>query len=154
MLPKGALEKFSSINLFERFKQISEVHQNENPFENYSDDIVNERFKSFGFDFKYDKKESFFGLHQEEDGYIFKLNLSLKYGIVETIMWAKDTVTGEEYGGVFSRLMKLIQKSNGVQDIKKVLYPRFSNYEELEEVVRKIITIYEDFKAVIKTTAN
>jgi hypothetical protein len=151
MLTKEALEKFNSINLLERFKQISESFQAENLFEDYSNEIIIERFKSLGYDFKYNKKEAFFGLQHEDGKYIFRFNLSLKFGIIETIMWAKNTVSGEEYGGVFSRLMKLIQKFNGAQNIVTVLYPRFSSYEEFEEIVKNLMLIFEDFKTIIKS---
>lgn len=153
MLSEEAVAKFNSINLLERFKAISEAFQTDTPLENYSIDKVLELFENLGYGFKYDKKESFFGLKSLEDGYDFRFNLVLKYGIVETIIWAKNIETEEQYGGVFSRLMKLIQKSNGVKEIARIGYPRFSNYEDLEKIVRELMLIYEDFKAVLKSVA-
>lgn len=152
MLSKEALEKFNSINLFERFKSISEFYQTDMPFEKHSNEVILKRLKALGYDFKFDKKESFFGLKLIEDDLEFRFNLSVKFGIVETIMWAKNSVSGEEFGGVFSRLMNLIQKSNGSQNIVKIMYPRFSSYEELEEIIKNLMVIFEDFITVVKTS--
>lgn len=153
MLPEEVVEKFNSINLLERFKVISETFQTDAPLENYSKDSVVQLFEHLDFDFKYDKKGAFFGTKSIESGYDFRFNLVLKYGIVEIIMWAKNIETGEQYGGVFSRLMKSIQKCNGVIEIVKIGYPRFSSYDELEEIVGELMLIYEDFKVVLKSTA-
>ena len=149
MLLENIRVKFNSINLFERFKAISEAFQTEMPLEDYSTTKVAEVLKRTGYDFQYNNKEGFFSLSSIEHGYNFRLNLILKYGIVEVVMWAENIETKEQYGGVLSRLMKLLQKSNSVQEIVRVRYPRFSDYEELEKIVKGLIPIYIDFKSVI-----
>lgn len=145
MLTDKSLEIFNEINLFERFKTISLSYQNE-PMSDYSNEKVNDILESTGIDFKYFKSEGFYGVKFLEKGYDIRFNLSFKYGIVEPIMWAKNTDTKEQFGGVFSRLIKLIQKLNNEENIIKIMYPKFSNYEELKLIIFEFKSIFEDFK--------
>jgi hypothetical protein len=74
----------------------------------------------------------------------------LKYGVVETIIWAKNLKTNEQYGGPLSRIAKLIQSSNDKGSQIKVPYPRFTTYKDLEKIIKELMSIFYDFKSVVK----
>lgn len=146
MLSKDIKEKYDTIDLFERFKSLSNAYKTDFPLESYSKDKVLGLFENSSYEFKFDENEAFFTLKSLEDNYEFRFNMVLKYGIVETIFWAKNVKSNEQYGGPLSRLIKLIQKSNDVKDIERIGYPRYSSYDELKKIVIELLEIYEDFK--------
>jgi hypothetical protein len=150
MLTEEVQSKYNSIRLLERYKSLSESFQGENPFEKYDTTLVLKMLHSLGYDFSYNEKESFFSYKILENGFDFRVNLSLKYGVVETIIWAKNLNTSEQYGGPVSRIVKLIQASKDKDNQLKILYPRFSTYEDLEQIVRELMSIFYDFKSVVR----
>jgi len=154
MMTKKSVEIFIAIKLFERFKEISLSHQSE-PLSIYSDETIINILKETEIDFKYFKKENFYGVKLIESNYDIRFNISFKYGIVEPILWAKNMESGEQIGGVFSRLMKMIQKSTNNSQIIKIAYPKFSNYEDLKEIILELSLIFKDFKKeLLKKTST
>jgi hypothetical protein len=150
MLSKEVLSKYESIRLFERYKSLSDTFQTENTFENYDNDLVLKMFSKIDPNFSYYKKEGFFGLNVLEGDFDFRINLSLKYGVVEPIIWGKNIKTKEQFGGPLSRVTKLIQASKDNENIVKIPYPRFTSYEDLEQIAKELVAIFRDFKLVVK----
>lgn len=150
MLSEKVQSKYDSIRLLERYKSLSELFQSENTFEKYDATLVLTMLHSLGYDFNYNENESFFGHKILEDGFDFRINFSLKYGVVETIIWAKNLNTNEQYGGPVSRIVKLIQAKKDKNNHTRIPYPRFSNYDDLEKIVRELMSIFYDFKSVVR----
>ena len=154
MLSNKVLVKFNSIKLLERYENLSKSFQSEKTLENYDKGLVQKRMNDFGYNFSYNKKEDFFGITEKEGDIEFKINISLKFGIVEPIIWAKNIITDEQYGGALIRVTKLIQMSMQEDNICRIPYPRFSTYEDLNLIIKSIMSLYTDFKLVINEISN
>lgn len=141
---------YSSIDLFNRYYLLSNNFNSEDSLEDYDSIEIGEIFYKENCDFRFNKKESFFGLTEEFENYTFKLNFSLKYGVVESIIWGKNDESGDQYGGPISRMVKQIQIAEGVEEIEKVNYPRFSSPSDLRLIIKELYSIYEDFKMEIR----
>ena len=96
----------------------------------------------------FDPKEKFFKFYQEIGDYTFGLHFILYNGTVDFI-WAvtkgKQVLAGAPWG-VYSK--RLIDPS---YRIKK---PIFSDYDELEDILKTAFKIYEDFKQVFLEIAE
>ena len=130
------------INFISRYRGLHERFPlTGNVLEKYSGDMVLQIIESIGYKVKYNKKESFFGLKEFVNDYVFTFNISCKYGVVEFI-W--DVVVDNErlaLGGPWGLTSDLLigEKSN----IRK---PAFKNYDELKEILTDVFSIYRDFK--------
>lgn len=146
MLPLNILSKYEQIKFLERYERLSGMYQDADCFEDFENDEILKIFKNLELDFSYNKKENFFSKREIINDMDFRLNLSLKYGKVEIIMWGKNTQTNEEFGGPLIRVIKLIKMSYDNNDVIRIPYPCFSNYKEFEEIVHEVILLYNDFK--------
>ncbi|MBK8746599.1 MAG: hypothetical protein IPM04_01710 [Saprospiraceae bacterium] len=149
MLEEKTLSKYVSINLLERYKSLSEKFNSKEVLEQIDNAQVLERLKEFNSRFTFNQKEGFFGLNEQEGNFDFKFNLSLKYGLVEPVVWGKNVFSEDQYGGALIRVAKLIQVSMGLKTVERIMYPRFNSYDDLTNIIKVLYGIYEDFKEVI-----
>lgn len=149
MLSQRVLQKYESIQLLERYKALSDIFQSINSLEDYDTDKVLQMLQVIDENFSYYKTEGFFGLKSLENEMDFRINLSLKYGVVESVIWGKNLVTNEQYGGPISRIIKLIQISKNKEGIVRIPYPCFTSYKDLNQIIKELINIFNDFKLVI-----
>ena len=129
MISKKELEIFEKINLYERHSNISNQYRFEDKLKDYSNDKTIEIVKELGYSAKYRKKEKFFQIIETINEMKFYFHFSLKYGLVEIIMYW-ECINNEEKKG----------------DIKKA---RFRNYEDLKNILREYFLIYEDLKTEV-----
>ena len=149
-LSKKELEIFEKINLYERHSNISNQYRFEETFENYSNEKVIEIVKELGYSAKYKKKENFFQIIETINEMRFYFHFSLKYGLVEIIIYweykkNKDIWGGGDFGG----LCKLIEISRGEEMEGYIRKPCFRNYEDLKNILREYFLIYEDLKTEV-----
>ena len=155
-LSKKELEIFEKINLYERHSNISNQYRFEETFENYSNEKVIEIVKELGYSAKYKKKENFFQIIETINEMKFYFHFSLKYGLVEVIMYwecinNKDIWGGGTFAGICKKI-EIAKKEEKEGYIKKA---RFRNYEDLKNILREYFLIYEDFKTeVLKVDWN
>ena len=155
-LSKKELEIFEKINLYERHSNISNQYRFEETFENYSNDEVIKIVKELGYSAKYKKKENFFQIIETINEMKFYFHFSLKYGLVEVIMYwecinNKDIWGGGTFAGICKKI-EIAKKEEKEGYIKKA---RFRNYEDLKNILREYFLIYEDFKTeVLKVDWN
>ncbi len=130
------------INFLSRYKKLNQRFPLSNEaFENYSNEEVLKIFDSLGYNFKYAKKEKFFGLKESINGFDFTFNISCKCGVLEFI-WGL-TKDGERFtmGGPWGLIGDLLVHGNcSIKD------PSFKSYAELKEILAEALMIYEDFK--------
>jgi len=100
-----------------RHSNISNQYRFEETFENYSNEKVIEIVKELGYSAKHKKKENFFQIIETINEMKFYFHFSLKYGLVEVIMY-----------------WECINN----KDLKNILREYFLIYEDL-----KISLIYE-----------
>ena len=111
-------------------------------------ELVMDMISEAGYIPVFDPKEKFFKFYQEIGDYTFGLHFILYNGTVDFI-WAvtkgKQVLAGAPWG-VYSK--RLIDPS---YRIKK---PIFSDYDELEDILKTAFKIYEDFKQVFLEIAE
>ena len=155
-LSKKELEIYEKINLYERHSNISNQYRFEETFENYSNDEVIKIVKELGYSAKYRKKENFFQIIETTNKLKFYFHFSLKYGLVEVIMYWEYKKNKDVWGGGdFAGLCKLIEISRGEEMEGYIRKPCFRNYEDLKNILREYFLIYEDLKTeVLKVDWN
>lgn len=149
MLDLNIYNKYLAIDLLTRYKSISNTYNSKDVLEAFDKEEFLKFLKKLNCRFSFNPKESFFGLSEQEGNFDFKFNLSLKYGMVEPILWGKNVCTDDQFGGALIRVTKLIQLTSGSNNIEKIMYPRFKSYEDLIKITQELFDLYNDFKRVI-----
>ena len=149
-LSKKEFEIFEKINLYERHSNISNQYRFEETFENYSNDEVIKIVKELGYTAKYRKKENFFQIIETTNKLKFYFHFSLKYGMVEVIIfWEYENNKDLSGGGLLSVVCKLIEIAKNEEKEGYIKKACFRNYEDLEEILTETFAIYEDFKTEV-----
>ena len=149
-LSKKEFEIFEKINLYERHSNISNQYRFEETFENYSNDEVIKIVKELGYTAKYRKKENFFQIIETTNKLKFYFHFSLKYGMVEVIIfWEYENNKDLSGGGLLSVVCKLIEIAKNEEKEGYIKDARFRNYEDLKNILREYFLIYEDLKTEV-----
>ena len=149
-LSKKDLEIYEKINLYDRYRDINNLYRFEETFENYSNDEVIKIVKELGYTAKYRKKENFFQIIETTNKLKFYFHFSLKYGLVEIIIYWEYKKNKDIWGGGdFAGLCKLIEISRGEEMEGYIRKPCFRNYEDLKNILREYFLIYEDLKTEV-----
>ena len=149
-LSKKELEIFEKINLYERYNNISNLYRYEDKLKDYSNDKTIEIVKELGYSAKYRKKEKFFQIIETIDGIKFYFHFSLKYGLVEIIMYWECINNKDKWGGgTFAGICKKIEIAKNKEKEGYIKKARFRNYEDLKNILREYFLIYEDLKTEV-----
>ena len=149
-LSKKELEIFEKINLYERHSNISNQYRFEETFKNYSNDEVIKIVKELGYSAKYRKKENFFQIIEITNKLKFYFHFSLKYGLVEVIMYWECINNKDIWGGgTFAGICKKIEIAKNEEKEGYIKDARFRNYEDLKNILREYFLIYEDLKTEV-----
>ena len=149
-LSKKELEIFEKINLYDRYRDINNLYRFEETFENYSNDEVIKIVKELGYTAKYRKKENFFQIIETTNKLKFYFHFSLKYGMVEVIIfWEYENNKDLSGGGLLSVVCKLIEIAKNEEKEGYIKDARFRNYEDLKNILREYFLIYEDLKTEV-----
>ena len=155
-LSKKELEIFEKINLYERHSNISNQYRCEDKLKDYSNDKTIEIVKELGYSAKYKKKENFFQIIETTNKLKFYFHFSLKYGLVEIIMYWECINNKDKWGGgTFAGICKKIEIAKNEEKEGYIKDARFRNYEDLKNILREYFLIYEDLKTeVLKVDWN
>ena len=155
-LNKKELEIYEKINLYKRHYALSVQNNYENTFENYSNEKVIEIVKELGYTAKYRKKENFFQIIETINEMKFYFHFSLKYGLVEVIMYWECINNKDIWGGgTFAGICKKIEIAKNEEKEGYIKDACFRNYEDLKNILREYFLIYEDLKTeVLKVDWN
>ena len=149
-LSKKELEIFEKINLYERHKNLSNQYRYEDKLKNYSSDETIRIVKELGYLAKYRKKEKFFQIIETINEMKFYFHFSLKYGLVEVIMYWECINNKDIWGGgTFAGICKKIEIAKNEEKEGYIKKARFRNYEDLKNILREYFLIYEDFKTEV-----
>ena len=149
-LSKKEFEIFEKINLYERYSNISNQYRFEETFENYSNDEVIKIVKELGYTAKYRKKENFFQIIETTNKLKFYFHFSLKYGLVEVIMYWECINNKDKWGGgTFAGICKKIEIAKNEEKEGYIKDACFRNYEDLKNILREYFLIYEDLKTEV-----
>ena len=149
-LSKKDLEIYEKINLYDRYRDINNLYRFEETFENYSNDEVIKIVKELGYSAKYRKKENFFQIIETTNKLKFYFHFSLKYGLVEVIMYWECINDKDKWGGgTFAGICKKIEIAKNEEKEGYIKKARFRNYEDLKNILREYFLIYEDLKTEV-----
>ena len=149
-LSKKELEIFEKINLYERHSNISNQYRFEDKLKDYSNDKTIEIVKELGYSAKYKKKENFFQIIETINEMKFYFHFSLKYGLVEVIMYWECINDKDKWGGgTFAGICKKIEIAKNEEKEGYIKKARFRNYEDLKNILREYFLIYEDLKTEV-----
>lgn len=146
MIFEKQLRIYENINFCSRYENLSKKNQFENTFENYSNDEVVRIIEKIGHRAKFIKNGNFFKIEEKAFGIKFYFHINLKYGFTELIIGATNIeldefILGGPFGGIFKDIAYV--KDGEEKSVRK---PKFSTYEELQEILKEALSIYEDFK--------
>ena len=155
-LSKKELEIFEKIDLYERHSNISNQYRYEDKLKDYSNDKTIEIVKELGYSAKYKKKENFFQIIETINEMKFYFHFSLKYGLVEIIIYWECINNKDKWGGgTFAGICKKIEIAKNEEKEGYIKKARFRNYEDLKNILREYFLIYEDLKTeVLKVDWN
>ena len=155
-LSKKELEIFEKINLYERHSNIRNQYRFEDKLKDYSNDEVIKIVKELGYSAKYRKKENFFQIIETTNKLKFYFHFSLKYGLVEIIIYWECINNKDKWGGgTFAGICKKIEIAKNEEKEGYIKKARFRNYEDLKNILREYFLIYEDLKTeVLKVDWN
>ena len=149
-LSKKELEIFEKINLYERHSNISNQYRFEDKLKDYSNDKTIEIVKELGYSAKYRKKEKFFQIIETINEMKFYFHFSLKYGLVEVIMYWECINNKDIWGGgTFAGICKKIEIAKNEEKEGYIKDACFRNYEDLKNILREYFLIYEDLKTEV-----
>ena len=149
-LSKKELEIFEKIDLYERHSNISNQYRYEDKLKDYSNDKTIEIVKELGYSAKYKKKENFFQIIETINEMKFYFHFSLKYGLVEIIIYWECINNKDKWGGgTFAGICKKIEIAKNEEKEGYIKKARFRNYEDLKNILREYFLIYEDLKTEV-----
>lgn len=140
---KSALEK---IDFVKRYEQVSNTFNKEKtPLRErlrYLDgEIVLDSLAQLGYNAHFESKEKYFWIEEAKIGtYTFSSNIILDRGMVD-IVWIVSEGGNLILGlpiGEYSRLM--------IAPNYKIAKPIFGTYEDLDEILKSVFKLFEDFK--------
>lgn len=150
LIVKQVLLDIDFINRYEALsKEYSpEKLRNKTPLKYLDGELVMDMISEAGYIPGFDPKEKFFKFYEKIEDYRFGLHIVLYTGTVELIWAVKDkekSIAGMPWG-IYSRLM--------IDPDYRIKMPNFSDYDELEDILKTAFTIYEDFKQVFLEVAE
>lgn len=133
---------FSSINFVKRYQKICEDYNDfENSMTNSNKKKYLEIINSINDNLEYSSKDRTFKYSSVHNNYVLELVLSLHKGLIEAhlnYLNKGEWIMYNRFDGYAEELEK------GFRD--KLTIPKYTSYEELEEILKEIFSIYEDFK--------
>ena len=141
------------IDFIKRYEALSkefspEKLRYETPLKYLDGELVMDMISEAGYTPGFDPKEKFFKFYEKIEDYRFGLHIVLYNGTVELIWAVKDkekSIAGMPWG-IYSRLM--------IDPDYRIKKPIFSDYDELEDILKTAFKIYEDFKQVFLEIAE
>ena len=147
---KKVLEK---IDFVERYLSLCTKHSDrENNIKDKSLKEIGELLNNINVSFSFSKKEFFFKIKEKIVAYDFQFNIIPYTGALQFVWSVKlnKQMLELSWGIWESILEEMLNKSFEIRP-----RPYYSNYQELEEILREAFAIYEDFKTeVLKVDWN
>ena len=107
---------------------------------------IDELLNNMNVSFSFDKKECFFKIKEKIVAYDFQFNIIPYTGALQFVWSVKlnKQMLELSWGIWESILEEMLNKSFEIRP-----RPYYSNYQELEEILREAFAIYEDFKTEV-----
>ncbi len=112
--------------------------------------VVFDIFDELGYKPKYYHSENFYQLMGVTNGYEFYYHMSCKYGVVEQFFGVTNESTQEHFGTLEHGLCRDgYTEIHGHKIRNSIPYPRFHDLIELLNILKRGLSIYEDFKKAV-----
>ena len=141
---KKVLEKIDFVG---RYSSLCTRHSDrENNIKDKSLREIDELLNNMNVSFSFDKKECFFKIKEKIVAYDFQFNIIPYTGALQFVWDIKVNKIRLKLGwGMWENIVEEIESI----DFEIKPRPYYSNYEELEEILREAFAIYEDFKTEV-----
>ena len=135
------------INFEKRYLEICTKHSDrENNIKDKSLKEIGELLNNINVSFSFSKEECFFKIKEKIVAYDFQFNIIPYTGALQFVWDIKVNKIRLKLGwGMWENIVEEIESIDF--EIKPL--PYYSNYEELEEILREAFAIYEDFKTEV-----
>lgn len=135
------------IDFSTKFKSVVERHMITNHMIKTKSTEVKRIFENLGYKITF-KDNSYFLIESLKE-YKFQITFQIKLGSVlcYVFVWQNENLLDLEYGH-FTFLR------NKLENIEEFIAPSFSNYLELEKILKELLKIYEDLKVEFVKQAN
>ncbi|TGN26078.1 hypothetical protein [Empedobacter tilapiae] len=141
---------YNEIDFVNRFKILSTNHNNfSERLNGNKKELYDKILSKYDYKIKYFKKENFYKIEENTDGVLFIIQLVLKDGIIEPMLYIK---IGDKYLEPDHRFDSICEKLDSSFSRKDFPIPKYSSEIELKEILDEIFSIYEDFKKEILKT--
>ena len=141
---KKVLQK---INFEKRYLEICTKHSDrENNIKDKSLKEIGELLNNINVSFSFSKKECFFKIKEKIVAYDFQFNIIPYTGALQFVWDIKVNKIRLKLGwGMWENIVEEIESI----DFEIKPRPYYSNYKELEEILREALAIYEDLKTEV-----
>ena len=137
-------EIYKKIYFVERYKSICQKYNDfDNRLRGNKPEIYSTMLEKFDYRAKYYRSETFYRIEENIENKVFGIQLTLKNGIVETMLYGKYKNKYFLPGGRIDFMCKEIDENF---EREKYNLPDYSTFEALEDILTEIFSIYEDFK--------
>lgn len=135
---------YNKINFIDRFKNLSLSHNNfKERLEGNKKEVYDEILTKYHYNIKYSKKENFYKIEENFGYIIFTIQLVLKGGVIEPMLYVK---IGDKYIEPDHRFDSICEKLDSTFSRRDFPIPTYKDEKELEEILEEIFSIYEDLK--------
>jgi hypothetical protein len=138
---------FEKINFAQRYRTLCDAHQDfDNRLRGIHKPIYESVLRKMDCKFKYYSKGSFYQIINENNSCMFMLNLVLKDGLVESLIYININDSPVISQGRFDFLP---EDMNIPFERKRYNLPIYVSEEELKEILKEIFSIYDDIKKAV-----
>ncbi|AUS05350.1 hypothetical protein [Pseudotamlana carrageenivorans] len=139
---------FEKIDFVNKYESICKNHNDyENSMSGNNHELYSNLIKKLGYKAKYYKGETFYRIEEKIDDTTYGFQLTLKNGLVETMI---DTKYDKNWCTPDGRLDFLCEDLDSNFDRDTYNLPKYTSEEELEIILKEIFSLYEDYKLALK----
>lgn len=144
MIDNNLKEVLEKIDFVKRYLYLCDKYSDrENNIKEKSLNEIEKRLNEMNIPFSFSKKECFFKIKEKSTPYEFQFNVIPYIGALQFVLDIKLNKNRLKLGwGMWENIVEEIKNI----DFEIKPRPYYSNYQDLEEILREVFSIYEDFK--------
>jgi hypothetical protein len=139
-------QSFRKIDFIDKFKKIMDTHNHplDAILKRMDKPIIKNSFKELGYNFKLSSPGQFYIFYETVGDYSFKVSFQISGGIVYVYIYIyiQNEYIKIDYNNLGFLYRHLIGNMEEV-----INAPTFIDYNELKNIIKVIMTIYEEFKS-------
>ncbi|WP_111307777.1 hypothetical protein [Confluentibacter sediminis] len=147
-IENNMIKLYDDIDFCSRYKDIAtkyKVENRDNRLKKIDKKKVLEIFDSLGYEAIFNTKESFYKVRIIKFEYDFYFHVDIRSGLYELIFGVICKDSKKHIGGVIADVYDDILRVKQIEE-ESMSLPSFSNYEELESMLKESLSLFVDFK--------